>query len=83
MIFKKVKDIEEKVFCCFFKFMWCKWQILHACVMQVAAIVSFLLGPDKADKITIFAGDVVPRKKPDPVCYFLFCYSVNGKYIMM
>ncbi|RZR95343.1 hypothetical protein BHM03_00024177 [Ensete ventricosum] len=40
----------------------------------VAAIVSFLLGPDRADKITIFAGDVVPRKKPDPVCYFLFCY---------
>ncbi|KAM3191725.1 hypothetical protein ACQJBY_069153 [Aegilops geniculata] len=33
----------------------------------VSAIVSCLLGPDRAEKITIFAGDVVPRKKPDPV----------------
>ncbi|KAL5991237.1 hypothetical protein ACLOJK_012144 [Asimina triloba] len=35
--------------------------------MIVSAIVSFLLGSDRAEKITIFAGDVVPRKKPDPV----------------
>ncbi|RRT72402.1 hypothetical protein BHE74_00015176 [Ensete ventricosum] len=48
----------------------------------VAAIVSFLLGPDRADKITIFAGDVVPRKKPDPVCYFLFCYFDNVQPLM-
>lgn len=34
---------------------------------QVSAIVSFLLGPERAAKIQIFAGDVVPRKKPDPV----------------
>ncbi|KAE9453690.1 hypothetical protein C3L33_14403, partial [Rhododendron williamsianum] len=33
----------------------------------VSAIVSCLLGPDRAEKIKIFAGDVVPRKKPDPV----------------
>ncbi|KAJ0106542.1 hypothetical protein Patl1_18208 [Pistacia atlantica] len=33
-------------------------------------IVSFLLGPERADKIKIFAGDVVPRKKPDPVNIF-------------
>jgi len=26
-----------------------------------------LLGPERAEKIKIFAGDVVPRKKPDPV----------------
>ncbi|XP_050377832.1 CBBY-like protein isoform X2 [Argentina anserina] len=34
----------------------------------VSAIVSFLLGPERAEKIQIFAGDVVPRKKPDPLC---------------
>jgi len=37
----------------------------------VAAIVSCLLGPDRAEKIAIFAGDVVPRKKPDPAIYIL------------
>ncbi|KAG0482215.1 hypothetical protein HPP92_010299 [Vanilla planifolia] len=37
----------------------------------VSAIVSFLLGPERADKIAIFAGDVVPRKKPDPAIYLL------------
>ncbi|XP_073012903.1 CBBY-like protein [Typha latifolia] len=37
----------------------------------VSAIVSFLLGSDRAEKITIFAGDVVPRKKPDPAIYLL------------
>lgn len=35
--------------------------------LKVSAIVSFLLGPERAAKIQIFAGDVVPRKKPDPV----------------
>lgn len=34
---------------------------------QVSAIVSFLLGPERAEKMQIFAGDVVPKKKPDPV----------------
>ncbi|KAL6875744.1 hypothetical protein ACP4OV_013257 [Aristida adscensionis] len=38
---------------------------------DVSAIVSNLLGPDRAEKITIFAGDVVPRKKPDPAIYIL------------
>ncbi|EXB90592.1 hypothetical protein L484_008192 [Morus notabilis] len=37
----------------------------------VSAIVSFLLGPKRAEKIKIFAGDVVPRKKPDPAIYNL------------
>ncbi|KAJ4974119.1 hypothetical protein NE237_007293 [Protea cynaroides] len=37
----------------------------------VSAIVSCLLGPDRAEKIDIFAGDVVPRKKPDPAIYQL------------
>lgn len=37
----------------------------------VSAIVSCLLGPERAEKIKIFAGDVVPRKKPDPAIYIL------------
>lgn len=37
----------------------------------VSAIVSCLLGPERAEKIQIFAGDVVPRKKPDPAIYIL------------
>ncbi|MQM22212.1 hypothetical protein Taro_055261 [Colocasia esculenta] len=37
----------------------------------VSAIVSYLLGPDRAEKISIFAGDVVPKKKPDPAIYLL------------
>ncbi|KAJ6760832.1 XYLULOSE-15-BISPHOSPHATE (XUBP) PHOSPHATASE [Salix purpurea] len=37
----------------------------------VSAIVSFLLGPERSEKIKIFAGDVVPRKKPDPAIYTL------------
>ncbi|KAL8215901.1 hypothetical protein R6Q57_022738 [Mikania cordata] len=37
----------------------------------VSAIVLFLLGPERAAKIQIFAGDVVPRKKPDPAIYNL------------
>ncbi|KAL4193474.1 hypothetical protein AMTRI_Chr06g199570 [Amborella trichopoda] len=37
----------------------------------VSAIVSCLLGPKRAEVISIFAGDVVPRKKPDPAIYLL------------
>ncbi|KAA8542182.1 hypothetical protein F0562_023334 [Nyssa sinensis] len=37
----------------------------------VSAIVSCLLGPERAEKIQIYAGDVVPRKKPDPAIYLL------------
>ncbi|CAO2824724.1 unnamed protein product [Amaranthus hypochondriacus] len=37
----------------------------------VSAIVSCLLGPERAAKIQIFAGDVVPKKKPDPAIYIL------------
>ncbi|KAF8390564.1 hypothetical protein HHK36_025091 [Tetracentron sinense] len=39
--------------------------------LEVSAIVSCLLGPERAEKIKIFAGDVVPRKKPDPAIYLL------------
>ncbi|KAA0057796.1 haloacid dehalogenase-like hydrolase domain-containing protein [Cucumis melo var. makuwa] len=37
----------------------------------VSAIVSFLLGSQRAEQMKIFAGDVVPRKKPDPAIYIL------------
>lgn len=37
---------------------------------QVSAVVSFLLGPERAEQIQIYAGDVVPRKKPDPVSFY-------------
>ncbi|XVF11621.1 hypothetical protein REPUB_Repub08aG0042900 [Reevesia pubescens] len=37
----------------------------------VSAVVSCLLGPERAEKIKIFAGDVVPRKKPNPAIYTL------------
>lgn len=37
----------------------------------VGAVVRVLLGPDRAARMRIFAGDVVPRKKPDPAIYLL------------
>ena len=37
----------------------------------VAAVVRVLLGPVRAARITIFAGDAVARKKPDPAIYTL------------
>lgn len=37
---------------------------------SVSAVVQ-MLGADLADKIRIFAGDVVPKKKPDPAIYNL------------
>ncbi|KAG6383023.1 hypothetical protein SASPL_157238 [Salvia splendens] len=37
----------------------------------VSAVVSFLLGAERAKQIQIYAGDVVPRKKPDPAIYLL------------
>lgn len=33
----------------------------------VSAIVRVMLGPDRFRQMQIFAGDVVPKKKPDPV----------------
>ncbi|XP_030473115.2 CBBY-like protein [Syzygium oleosum] len=43
----------------------------------VSAIVSCLLGPESAEKIKIFAGDVVPRKKPDPAIYLLAASTLS------
>lgn len=37
----------------------------------VATIVRVMLGPEVAARMRIFAGDVVPRKKPDPAIYLL------------
>lgn len=37
----------------------------------VETVVRVLLGPDRAARITIFAGDVVAQKKPDPAIYTL------------
>ena len=43
----------------------------------VAAVVRVLLGPDRAARITIFAGDAVARKKPDPAIYTLAATTLN------
>eukprot|EP00897_Mesotaenium_endlicherianum_P004140 jgi/Mesen1/3754/ME000205S03014 len=37
----------------------------------VSAIVRVMLGSERAAQILIFAGDVVPKKKPDPAIYTL------------
>lgn len=37
----------------------------------VSAVVRVLLGPERAERITIFAGDAAARKKPDPAIYNL------------
>jgi HAD superfamily hydrolase (TIGR01509 family) len=37
----------------------------------VQAVVDVMLGKERAKHITVFAGDVVPRKKPDPAIYNL------------
>ena len=43
---------------------------------SVAAVVR-LLGDELADQIRIFAGDVVPKKKPDPAIYNLAAQELN------
>ncbi|KAF5836265.1 HAD-like domain-containing protein [Dunaliella salina] len=37
----------------------------------VSTIVQVLLGPEIAAKMRVFAGDIVPKKKPDPAVYLL------------
>ena len=37
----------------------------------VSTIVRVLLGPEVAAKMRVFAGDVVPKKKPAPDVYLL------------
>lgn len=47
--------------------------------LAVSAIVSGMLGQELAQSISIFAGDIVPKKKPDPAIYVLAStnYAVN------
>jgi beta-phosphoglucomutase-like phosphatase (HAD superfamily) len=37
----------------------------------VQAVVDVMLGPDRARHISVFAGDIVSAKKPDPAIYRL------------
>ena len=37
----------------------------------MSAIVRVLLGPEVAAVMRVFAGDCVPKKKPDPAIYLL------------
>lgn len=37
----------------------------------VSTIVRVMLGPEVAAQMRVFAGDVVPKKKPDPAIYLL------------
>ena len=53
---------------------------------SVRAIVERLLGPDRAPQITIFAGDVVAAKKPDPAIYTLAAKTLSiapGKAVVI
>ena len=46
---------------------------------SVRAIVEKLLGPGRAPKISIFAGDIVKVKKPDPAIYNLAATTLSLK----
>lgn len=43
----------------------------------VSTIVRVMLGEDVARVMRVFAGDVVPRKKPDPAIYLLACEELG------
>ncbi|MCF8481991.1 MAG: HAD-IA family hydrolase [Rhodospirillum sp.] len=43
----------------------------------VEAVVRVLLGSERAERIRVFAGDIVPRKKPDPAIYTLAAETLN------
>lgn len=43
----------------------------------VSAIVRVMLGDERAEAMKIFAGDVVPKKKPDPAIYQLAATTLN------
>ncbi|MCO5552713.1 hypothetical protein L7F22_006230 [Adiantum nelumboides] len=49
--------------------------------LAVTAIVTEMLEEEVAHSISIFAGDIVPKKKPDPAIYILAAnsYAVNPK----
>lgn len=43
----------------------------------VETVVRVMLGPDRAARIRIFAGDAVAKKKPDPAIYTLAATTLN------
>jgi HAD superfamily hydrolase (TIGR01509 family) len=43
----------------------------------VRSLVEVMLGAARAAKIAVFAGDVVPKKKPDPAIYLLAAQSLG------
>ena len=45
----------------------------------VSKIVDVLLGEDIAKNMRVFAGDVVPKKKPDPAIYLLAAKELGLK----
>ncbi|KAH9318470.1 hypothetical protein KI387_020239, partial [Taxus chinensis] len=45
----------------------------------VSAIVQCLLGSERAKRMSIFAGDIVPHKKPDPAIYLLAARTLEVK----
>jgi HAD superfamily hydrolase (TIGR01509 family) len=50
------------------------WQLAVASTSaeeSVRAVLEHAVGPDHASKFAVFAGDVVPAKKPDPAIYML------------
>ena len=44
---------------------------------SVQAVVDTMLGPKRAPHIRVFAGDVVPKKKPDPAIYNLAAQELS------
>ncbi|KAF9671656.1 hypothetical protein SADUNF_Sadunf12G0070300 [Salix dunnii] len=64
LIEKKLLPLRPGVAKCFANFSMAKLKILISGLRDI----SFLLGAERAEQINIFAGDVVPRKKPDPLC---------------
>ena len=43
----------------------------------VSKIRDVLLGPEVAAKMEVYAGDIVPKKKPDPAVYLLAAKELN------
>lgn len=45
----------------------------------VQKIVDVMMEPEVASQIRVFAGDVVPHKKPDPAIYYLAAQELGVK----
>ena len=58
------------------------WQLAVASTSaepSVRAVLSHAVGPDRAAEFAVFAGDVVPAKKPDPAIYRLAVTSLGAQ----